>query len=152
MVGRQGSFFDQTRCFFAKKKTYTLLRSCGAACCISVHTHPCTPSPRCPVAQTPLYPCAPAAPHPIQHASAHLPPWGTHPPLACMCRCAPVPLHPFALAPLYPHAHFTFHPCSLVVLYLFGLGPLHPYSPAPLRLLHTPRLVGVAHHGQLKKL
>ena len=136
---------------FFLKKTYTLLRPCGAACYIPVHTHHCTPLPRCPVTQTPLHPCAPAAPHPILHAAAHLPPWGAHRPLACMCRCAPVPLHPFAPAPRYPHAPFTFHSCTLVGPYLLGLGPLHPYTPPPLRPLQPPRLAGLARHVQLKK-
>ena len=87
---------------FVFKKTYTLLRSCGAACTLraaSLCTHTLAA----------LRPAAVLPRTPLLHAAAHLPPWGTHPPLACMCRCAPVPC---ILLPLHPCTPIRLSPCT----------------------------------------
>ena len=89
--------------------SHTPLRPCGAACCIPVPAHPHPPAPRCPGTRTPLCPCAPAAPHPMLHAAACLPPWGPTPPWRA---CAGVPLHPFILLALCPYAPIPLSSCT----------------------------------------
>ena len=149
-LGPAGFIFRSNALVFSKKKH---IHFCAPvvlrAVSLCIHTlaplrpgdllpkHPCTPAPQRP----PPHTACSRAPSPLGHPS----PLGVHVPV---CPCAPAP---FCHCTPVPHAPFTLHPCALVGPYLFGLGRLHHYTPAPLRPLHSPRLVGVACHGQFKR-
>ena len=148
--GRRGSFFDQMRWFFVKKKhinfcaPVVLRAHCVLHLCAHTPLHPFAPVPCYPNTLVPLRPGGPPphaacrrAPSPLGHPS----PLGVHVPVcpcvpAPFCPCTPVPPCAFHLAPL--------HPCRPMPVWA---GAPAPYTPAPLRILHPPRLVGVARHG-----